>query len=388
MGTVLLANPDHAFSASSDLMVEYLTWEPEHPLSGGPFSVHGRIRNIGGTQSSDKYTLSVYVDDWWVDGWLVRMTGFQSTVSPRIAPSQAQVWHFGISDYAIFKRGNHQIKAIVSEPNDSKPDNNELVKTLSISPGDYSSDFNIVNYGMCNGIDEDGLPVGITENYSLNDKLAISYFYTDLAHSEWAEEIGQKTGLSFRFYSPNGTLHAESRGYSVLPVKDPGGREITGVALQLFINKDSQALGKEGDPLYDPGYQALNKYLGIWRAEVFNKGHLVFSKRFIIEDTSSRIMSTTLARPEPKTGSTFTTSTEGIGSQDVGSYAIAVGAIAVTAVVCCIALVMRHFGRRPSWTRERADPHTEISITSSCATPTIHPTLQAAHWGLTGRRRP
>jgi hypothetical protein len=344
MGTVLLANPDRAFSASSDLMVDYLTWEPEHPLSGGPFSVHGRIRNVGDTQSSDKYTLSVYVDDWWVDGWLVRMTGFQPTVSPKIAPGRAQVWHFGISDYAIFKRGNHQIKAIVSEPNDPNSDNNELVRTVSISPGDYSSDFNIVNYGMCNRIDEDGLPVGIAENYSSNEELAISYFYTDIKHADWPEKIGPKTNLTFRFYSPNGTLHRESSGgYSILLGRDPSGREITGFALQLFIGKDLQAQGKEGDPLYDPGYQALGKFLGTWRVEVLNKGHLLFAKRFIIEHEPSHTLSTTspLQLTSSSTSRTEQASTEDLGNMVPGGYATVVGTIAVVVVGVCVILLKR-----------------------------------------------
>ena len=335
IGTILLANLDHAFSASSDLTVEYLTWEPEHPVSGGPLSAHGSIRNVGDAQSSDKYTLSVYVDDWWVDGWLVRMTGFQPTVSPKIAPGRTQVWHFGVSDYAVFKRGNHQIKAIVSEPNDPNPDNNELVKTLSISPGDYGSDFNIVNYGMCNRIDEDGLPTGITENYSSNQELAISYFYTDIKHTDWPDKIGPKTNLTFRFYSPNGTLHRESSGgYSILLGKDPSGREITGFALQLFIGKDLQAQGKEGDPLYDPGYQALGKFLGTWKVEVVNKGHLLFAKRFVIEHESSHTLSTTspLQLTSSSTSRTEQASTEDLGKMVPGGYATVVGTIAVMAV--------------------------------------------------------
>ena len=344
IGTILLANLDHAFSASSDLTVEYLTWEPEHPVSGGPFSVHGRIRNVGDAQSSDKYTLSVYVDDWWVDGWLVRMTGFQPTISPKIAPGRAQVWHFGISDYAVFKRGNHQIKAIVSEPNDPNPDNNELVKTLSFSSGNYSSDFNIVNYGMCNRIDADGLPVGITENYSSNEELAISYVYTDIKHADWSDKIGPKTNLTFRFYSPNGTLHRESSGgYSILLEKDPSGREITGFALQLFIGKDLQAQGKEGDPLYDPGYLALGKFLGTWRVEVLNKGHLLFAKNFIIEHESSHTLSTTLSLQltSSSTSRTEQTSTEDLGSIVPGGYATIVGTIAIIVVGGGVILLRR-----------------------------------------------
>jgi hypothetical protein len=344
IGTILLANLDHAFSASSDLTVEYLTWEPEHPVSGGSFSVHGRIRNVGDAQSSDKYTLSVYVDDWWVDGWLVRMTGFQPTASPKIAPDRTQVWHFGISDYAVFKRGNHQIKAIVSEPNDPNSDNNELARTVSISPGDYSSDFNIVNYGMCNRLDEDGLPIGITENYSSNEELAVSYFYTDIKHADWPEKIGPKTNLTFRLYSPNRTLHRESSGgYSILLGKDPSGREITGFALQLFIDKDLQAQGKEGDPLYDPGYQALGKFLGTWRVEVLNNGHLLFAKRFVIEHASSRTLSTT-SPPQLTSSSPSRTeqaSTEDMGKMVPGGYATVVGTIAVMVVGACVILLRR-----------------------------------------------
>jgi hypothetical protein len=343
IGTIFMANLGYVFSASSDLMIDYLVWEPEHPVSGGPLSVHGRIRNVGDMQSSDKYALSVYVDDWWVDGWLVRMTGFQPIVSPKIFPSRAQVWHFGISDYAIFKRGDHQVKAVVTEPNDPNPDNNELVKTLSISPGDYGSDFNIVNYGMCNRIDKDGLPVGITENYGLNDELAISYFYTDIKQADWPQEIGTKTNLAFRFYSPNGTLHRESSGYSVLFGRDPNRREITGFALQLFINKDLHAQGERGDPLYDPGYQALNKFPGTWRVEVVNKGHLLFAKRFMIERESGHTLSTTstLQLTSSSTSRSEQTSTEDLGSMVPGGYATVVVVVVVVAAVGCIILLKR-----------------------------------------------
>ncbi len=122
MGTVFLASLDHAFSASTDLAIEYLTWDPEHPVSGGPWSIHGRIRNAGDNVSSDKYVVSLYVDDWWIDGWLTRLVGYQPAVSPRIATGRSQVWHFTISDYAIFKQGDHQIKAVVAEPNDQNPE--------------------------------------------------------------------------------------------------------------------------------------------------------------------------------------------------------------------------------------------------------------------------
>jgi hypothetical protein len=335
IGTIILANLDHVFPASSDLTVEYLTWKPEHPVSGGSLSVDAGIRNVGDAQSSDKYTLSMYVDDWWVDGWLVRMTGFQPTVSRKIAPGWMQVWHFRISDYAVFKRGNHQIKAIVSEPNDPNFDNNGLAMTLSISPGDYGGDFNVVNYGMCNRIGEDGLPIGITENYSLDDELAISYFYTDIKHTDWPEKIGSKTNLTFRFYSPNGTLHREnSGGYSILPGRDPSGREITGFALQLLIGKDLQAQGKEGDLMYDPGYQALDKFPGTWRVEVLNKGHLLFTKKFIIEHTSTHTFSTTspLQLTSSSTSRTEQASTEDLGSVVPGGYPTIVGTIAIMVV--------------------------------------------------------
>jgi len=343
IGTIFLANLDHVYPVSGDLTVDYLMWEPEHPVSGGPLTVSGRIRNIGDAPSSDKYTLSLYVDDWWVDGWLVRLVGFQPKVSASISPVRAQVWHFKISDWTVFKQGNHQVKAVVNEPNDPSPDNNWLTKTLSISPGDYSSDFNIVNYGMCHRIDEQGLPVDITEAFSFNDELAVSYFYTDVRHADWQEKIGQKTSLTFKLYSPNGTLHRErSEGYSVLLSRDPSDREITGFAFQLFINKDSQTYGKEGDPSYDPGYQALNKYPGTWRVEVFNQGHQLFVKRFIIENVSSRTLSTTSAS-EPTSRSTLTTeqtsTTEGLESQIPGGYATIVGVIALIAVVGGVILV-------------------------------------------------
>jgi hypothetical protein len=225
----------------------------------------------------------------------------------------------------------------VNEPNDSNPDNNWLVKTLSISPGDYSSDFNIVNYGMCNRIDEQGLPVDITDTFSFNDELATPYFYTDINHADWPERIGQKTNLTFRLYSPNGTLHRErSEGYSVLLSRDPSDREITGFAFQLFINKNLQTNGKEGDPSYDPGYQALNKYPGVWRIEVYNEGHQLFAKRFIIENMSSRTLSTTSAS-EPTSRPTLTTeqtsTTEGLENQIPGGYATVVAVIALMAIV-------------------------------------------------------
>ena len=73
LGTVFLASLDHVFCASSDLTIDYLAWEPEHPVSGGPPAVNGRIRNVGDAPSSNNYTLSLYVDDWWIDGWLVRL---------------------------------------------------------------------------------------------------------------------------------------------------------------------------------------------------------------------------------------------------------------------------------------------------------------------------
>jgi hypothetical protein len=75
IGTIFLANLDHVYSVSGDLTVDYLMWEPEHPVSGGPLTVSGRIKNVGDAPSSDKYTLPLYVDDWWVDGWLVRLVG-------------------------------------------------------------------------------------------------------------------------------------------------------------------------------------------------------------------------------------------------------------------------------------------------------------------------
>jgi len=296
IGTIFLANLDPVFPASTDLMVEGISWEPEHPISGSFLYLHGSIKNVGDNPSSDKYAISLYVDDWWIDGWLVRLAGFQPTVSPKITPGRTQAWHFRISDYAVFKQGGHQVKAVVNEPNDPNPDNNELVKTLSISPSDYSDDFNIVNYGMCKRIDEYGLPVNITNIYDLNDELAISYVYTDIKHADSREKMGQKTNLTFRSYSPNGTLHQESNsGYSILLVRDRSGREITGFASQLSLKKG------------DPGYQ------GEWRVEVLNKGHLLFAKRFIIEDVSTRTLSTTTSTPR---STLMTEQTQTTGAQE------------------------------------------------------------------------
>ena len=215
---------------------------------------------------------------------------------------------------------------------------------MSISPGDYSSDFNIVNYGMCHRIDEDGLPVGITENYSSNEELAIFYFYTDIKHTDWQEKIGPETNLTFRFYSPNGTLHRESSGgYSILLAKDPSGREITGFALQLLIGKDVQAQGKEGDPLYDPGYQALDKFPGTWNVEILNKGHHLFVKKFIIQHASSRTLSTTSPLQQTSNSASMTeqASTEDLGSMVPGGYAMIVGIIAVVVVGGCVVLLKR-----------------------------------------------
>ena len=322
IGTILLTNLDHVFSASSDLMLEYLTWEPEHTVFGGLLSVHGTIKNVGDTQSSDKYTLSLYVDDWRVDGWLVRLAGFQPTVSPEIAPGGTQVWHFKISDYAVFKQGDHQVKAVVTEPGDPNPDNNELVKTLSISPGDYSSDFSIVNYGMCNKIDEKDLPVGITENYSFDDELAVSYFYTDIKHADWPEKIGQESNLTFKFYNQEGFLYVErNSGYSILLARDPTGREITGFALQLSLS-------------------ALD-YQGAWRVEVFNEDHRILAKRFMIGDMSSRTLSTSTSTSEPASTGEQTSTTKDLVGQVPGAYMGMVGAIAVAAVGCGVILVMR-----------------------------------------------
>lgn len=103
-----------------------------------------------------------------------------------------------------------------------------------------------------------------------------------------------------------------------------------------------QANGREGDPSHDPGYQALNKYPGIWRVEVYNEGHQLFAKRFIIENVSSRTLSTT-SPSEPTSRSTLTTeqtsTTEGLESQILGGYATVIGAIALMAVVGGIILV-------------------------------------------------
>ena len=347
MGTVFLTSLDHAFSASTDLAVEYLTWDPERPVSGGPLSIHGRIRNAGDNASSDKYVVSLYVDDWWIDGWLTRLVGYQPTVSPRIATGRSQVWHFRISDYAIFKQGDHQIKAVVAEPNDQNPQNNELAKTLSIYPGNYSNDFNIINYGMCNRIDQDSLPVGITETYTSDEEAAISYAYTDIKHADWPAMMPQSASLTFKFYSPNGTLHrGRSEGYSVLLARDPNGKEITGFAYQVSITKGLEASGSKGDPLYDPGYEALGKFPGTWRVEVFNEDHLLFVKRFIIEEASSPTSST--APPSESTLKTEQTSTTySQGGQVLGGYLGVVGAIVLVAVVG--AILLKRKKRQPSF---------------------------------------
>ena len=340
----------HVLPASSDLKIDDITWEPEHPVYQGLLTVNVVITNVGNLQSSGKYTISLYVDDWWIDGWLSRWVGFQPTSTPAIAPGQREVWHFKISDWTVFEEGKHQVRALVNDTNDPNLRNNELTKTLSFLPSNYSNGFNIVNYGMCKKIDENGLPVNITETYGLKDEPAISYAYTDIKHANWQERIGEKTNLIFRFYSPNGTLHAErNTGYSILQVKDPNGREITGVTFEISINKDHQARGKEGDPFYDPGYQALNKYPGTWRIEASNKGHPFFSKSFIIENASIKTSSSTSSQSAQISRSSITSSTaKGLGNQIIGGYAAAFAAIVAVGIVGCVALVTRLFRRRSS----------------------------------------
>jgi hypothetical protein len=364
LGTIFSANLDLAFPASTDLAVEYLTWDPEKPASGGPFSIHGRIRNAGDTISSDKYTVSLYIDDWWIDGWSTRLVGHQPTISPKIAADRSQVFHFRASDYAIFKQGEHQIKAVVTEPNDQNPTNNELVRTLSIYQGNYSTDFNIINHGMCNGIDKDSLPVDITETYSMDDEAAVAYAYTDIKHADWPAMMSQKASLTFKFYSPNGTLHRErSEGYSVLLARDPNGKEISGFAYQLSITKNVEAYGTKGGPSYDPGYEALGKYPGIWRVEIFNVGHLLFAKRFIIEETSSQISSTSLP-PESTLTSEQTSTTYSQDGQVLVGYSILVGVIALAAVGGAVLLKRRK--RQPSFSPSlpgRDSAHAESSST-------------------------
>jgi hypothetical protein len=334
-GTIVEVNLDQGFSASTDLTIEYLTWDPEDPVSGGLLQVHGIIRNVGDIVSSDKYVVSVFVDEWWIDGWLTRLTGYQPPVSPRAATGRPEVFHFKVSDYAIFKQGDHQIKAIVTDPTDSNPNNNALVKPLYISSGDYSSDFNIVNYGMCNRIDENSLPVNITENYRYNAEAAISYAYTDVKHVDWQERMSDNNSLRLRLYNPNGALHSEaSEGYSALFTRDLNGREITGFAKTLSINKDHPPNGVKGNPSYDPGYLALNKIPGVWRIEVLNENHLLFTKRFIIEDELSRTSSTT-AKSETASESTMRTeipTTHNSDDQLVRGYVAVIGVIVVVGV--------------------------------------------------------
>ena len=332
METLLLANLTPACSASADLTVDYLTWEPEHPISGGPLSIHVRINNAGNTISSDKYSVSLFIDDWWIDGWFSRLVGYQPAINPRVVPGRPEVWHFEISDYAIFKEGDHQIRAIVAEPSNPNQVSSELVKTLNISQGNYSSNFNIINYGMCNRIDQDGLPVGITENYSSKDEVATPYAYTDIKHADWPVVMNQKASLTFKFYSPNGTLHRErSEGYSVLLAEDPNGREITGFSFQLFITKDLQEYGTRGSSSYDPGYLALNKFPGIWRVEVLNENHLLFMKRFIIEAASNHSSST--VSPSESTAETeLTSTTHGPVGQALGSNLAIIGVVVLIAV--------------------------------------------------------
>jgi hypothetical protein len=346
MGTILLANLDNVYCASVDLALEYFTWEPEHPVSGGPLSIHVRINNAGDTISSDKYVVSLYIDDEWIDGWFARLVNYQPPVNPRVAPGRPEVWHFSISDHAILKQGDHQIKAVVTDPSDQNPNNNELVKTLSINPGNYSSDFNIINYGMCSRIDQEKLPVNITDSYGVNDEVAVSYAYTDIKHADWSEEMGKEGSLIFRLYSPNGTLHRErGDGYSILFATDPNGREITGFAFQLFINKDLQAYGKKGDPSYDPGYEALGKFPGIWRVELFSYGHLLFLKRFIIEEASSHT-SSTATLSESTLGNEQTPTTYGQEDQVLGGYLTVAGAIVIVAVMG--AILLKRKKRQPS----------------------------------------
>jgi hypothetical protein len=353
---IFVADLHHVLPASSDLKIDDITWEPEYPVYQGLLTVNLVVTNVGNMQSSGKYTISLYVDDWWIDGWLSRWVGFQPAPTPAIAPGQREVWHFKISDWTVFEEGKHQVKALVNDTNDPNAENNGMSKTLSILPSNYSNGFNIVNYGMCKNIDENGLPVNITEIYGLKDELAISYAYTDLKHADWPQRIGEKTNLTFRFYSPNGTLHAErSTGYSILPVRDPYGREITGVTFEISINKDHQAHGKEGDPFYDPGYQALNKYPGAWRVEASNSGHLFFSKNFIVENASIKTSSSTSSKTEPISRSTIATSAEGLGSHIEGGCVTAFAAIVFVGVVGCVALVTRSLKGRSSKIKANAD---------------------------------
>ncbi len=158
--------------------------------------------------------------------------------------------------------------------------------------------------------------------------------------------MSQKASLTFRFYSPNGTLHRErSDGYSVLLARDPNGKEITGFAYQVSINKGLEASGSKGDPLYDPGYEALGKFPGMWRVEVFNEDHLLFVKRFIIEEASSHTSST--APPSESTLKTEQTSTTyGQEGQVLGGYLAVVGAIVLVAVIG--AILLKRKKRQPS----------------------------------------
>ncbi len=330
IGTAFLAGLNQVVPASEDLTVIDLTWEPEHPVHRGFLIVNVVIENVGQTQSSNKYTMSLYVDGWRIDGWLARLIGFQPAATPRIPPNGREVWHYRISDRTVLKPGNHQLSAAVNEPNDLNPENNELSKTVSISPAEYSSDFNIINYGMCKEIGGDGLPLNITETYSSNDVMAVSYFYADITHADWQAKRGQGTNFTFRVYSPNGTLHVErSNGYSILLARDPDGKEITGFALQLSVNRDFEARGKEGDPRYEPGYQALGKHLGIWKVEIVNKDHPILSDEFIIETRLSQSSSTASSRSE----SALTSS----GALTLSQQQVCVAVVAI--MVVCLAVV-------------------------------------------------
>lgn len=341
---MLFVNFGCVLSASSDLTVQNIRWDSQLPVFAGPLTLYVDIKNVGDGPSSNQWTLSLYVDDW-----LVGEIGPE--VSPGFSPNQTQTWYWNISARTLFKDGDHQVKAAVVEPNDPNSSNNVLVKTLSISPSDYSNDFNIPSYGMCRNYVQNNRPANITDTYSLNDENVIVFFYTDISSTDIRQKV---SNLTFNFYSPNGTLHKQYNVYVVSINRDALGRDFTIFTRQISVNKDYSGFGKPGDPLYDPGYQALNKYPGTWRVEVYNKGHLLFAKRFIIGEATTYIVSSTSSvMSSESTTLTATQTTISLppttaqtlaqvsGSQFPSGYLVAIAAIVVMCVAVTVVLVRR-----------------------------------------------
>lgn len=365
IGTMLLVNSGYVSSASSDLALENIWWAPQQPVFAGPLTVVVDVKNVGDSPSSDSYTLMLYVDGWGVGGWLVPRQ--YPTLSPTIAPGQTQTWHWNISDWTVFKDGDHEVKAVVKESNDPNATNDVLTKTLKISSSDHVNDFNIFSYGMCKGLDKKtSQAADITDNYKLTDDHATLFLYTDLKQTSEVYEKIVNTGFTLKFYSPNGTLHRDmvlnatttTYLFQMTQQKDENGRPYVIVYLpSLFINKDYSGYGGPGQLINDPPYQALNNYPGIWRAEAWNKGRLLFVKRFIVGDASKYTLTTTstvtssstsissslneTALTTEQTQTPMTTATEIPPSEAPGGLVTIVGAIVALAVLAAGAVLMK-----------------------------------------------